>query len=234
MRQNEGQEFRQITQALQAGIVRLWGLDPKKVELAFGRQWWDEYADTVEGMVDLLEKAVSELLERNKLIQGKARKITPSPNMPLNVIVIDEYAYLSVAVDKKTHERAQRAIRSILWLGRATGYSLVVCSQDPRKEVLAERDYFPTKVALGMEAPMVDLVLGEGAHDNLGAHCEHIPLREAGAGSAYVKDELTSEMVLVRAAWCSDEAIHMMTARPQAFGVQVQQYQQGYGGQQQY
>ena len=91
-----------LAKARNAGIVRLWGLDPKKVELAFGRQCWDEYADTVEGMIELLEKAVNELLERNKLIQGKARKIAPSPEMPLNVIIIDELAYLSAGVDKKT------------------------------------------------------------------------------------------------------------------------------------
>jgi hypothetical protein len=99
--------------------------------------------------------------------------------------------------------------------------------------VTDERDYFPTKVALAMEAPMVDLVLGKGAHDDYHAYCEQIPLREAGAGCAYVKEEMGDGMLLVRAAWCSDEAIRMMMTRPQAFGVQVQsesmpQYRQGY------
>jgi S-DNA-T family DNA segregation ATPase FtsK/SpoIIIE len=189
-------------------------------------------------MLTLLEKAENDMHERNMQLKSNARKVTISKETPLNVIVIDEYAYLSAAVDEKTRKRAQRVIRSILWLGRSAGYSLVACSQDPRKEVLTERDYFPTKVALGMEAPMVDLVLGMGAHDDLNAHCEQIPLREAGAGSAYVKDELTNEIVLVRAAWCSDEAIRMMLANPQAFDVAsdepLQQYEQGYGGQMQY
>lgn len=226
-----------LREARAAGFVRLWGLDPKRVELAFGREWWDEYADTVEGMVELLERAVRELLDRNTAIQGKDRKITPSPAMPLNVIVIDELAYLSAMVtDKKLKDRAQMAIGTILVLGRATGYVLVGCSQDPRKDVLSFRDYFPTKVALGMEAPMVDLVLGEGAHE-AGALCEQIPLRAAGAGCAFIKDEMTSKPVLVRAAWCSDQAIRMMMANPRAFGVQLredlpvrseQTYQQGY------
>jgi hypothetical protein len=225
-----------LAEARKAGIVRLWGLDPKKVELAFGRQWWDEYADTVDGMIELLEKAVNELLERNKLIQGKARKITPSPEMPLNVIIIDELAYLSAAVDKKTQEHVQQLLRTILWLGRATGYVVVACSQDARKSVTDERDYFPTKVALAMEAPMVDLVLGKGAHDDYHAYCEQIPLREAGAGCAYVREEMGEGMLLVRAAWCSDQAIRMMMAKPQAFGVQVQsettqQYEQGHAPQ---
>jgi len=177
---------------------------------------------------------VGELLERNKQIQGKARKITPSPAMPLNVIVIDELAYLSAMVpDKKLRDRGQVAIGTILVLGRATGYSLVGCSQDPRKEVLGFRDYFPTRVALGMPSPMVDLVLGEGAWD-AGAKAEQIPLREAGAGCAYVLEETSNKPLLVRAAWCSDEAIRMMLANPQAFGVEfdepLQQYAQGYTG----
>jgi S-DNA-T family DNA segregation ATPase FtsK/SpoIIIE len=157
-------------------------------------------------MITLLEKAETDMLERNKALQGKARKFTPTLETPLNVIIIDELAYLTAAVDKKTHDRAQRVMRSILWLGRATGYSVVGASQEPRKSVLDERDYYPTKVALAMEAPMVDLVLGEGAHD-AGAHCEQFPPREAGAGCAYVRDEFSSKPVLVRAAWCSDEAI---------------------------
>src|SRR5438093_12768373 len=57
------------------------------------------------------------VLERNKQIQGKARKITPSPDMPLNVIIIDELAYLSAMVpDKKLRDRGQAAIGTILVL----------------------------------------------------------------------------------------------------------------------
>ncbi len=75
-----------LAEARKAGVVRLWGLDPKKVELAFGREWWDEYADTVEGMVELLEQAVNDLLERNKQIQGKARKITCAASAALEFL----------------------------------------------------------------------------------------------------------------------------------------------------
>src|SRR5437764_4950986 len=137
-------------------------------------------------MVELLEKAVADLNERNKLIQGNARKIEPSQDMPLVVIVIDELAYLSALVpDKKLRDRAQAAIGTILLLGRATGYCLTACTQDVRKEVIGFRDYFPTKVALGMPSPMVDLCLGSGAWEG-GAKAEQMPLREAGAGCAYV------------------------------------------------
>src|SRR6266568_8543317 len=72
-----------LKNAREAGLVRLCALDPKRLELAYGMQWWDEYADTAEGMVELLEKAVAEMLERNKTLQGKMRKFTLSIETPL-------------------------------------------------------------------------------------------------------------------------------------------------------
>jgi S-DNA-T family DNA segregation ATPase FtsK/SpoIIIE len=217
-----------LAKAKQAGMVKLWGLDPKRVELAYGREWWDEYADTVEDMLTLLEKAENDMHERNMQLKSNARKVTISNETPLNVIVIDEYAYLSAAVDEKTRKRAQRVIRSIAWLGRSAGYSLVACTQDPRKEVLSERDYFPTKVALAMDGPLVNLVLGDQAREN-GARCDEIPEREAGAGCAYVKGE-AGKPVLVRAAWCSDEQIKRLFAATQGMTPEQQYraYEQGY------
>ncbi len=196
-----------LREARRAGLVKLWGLDPKKVELSFGREHWDEYADTVEGMVELLEKAVADLLERNARIQGVARKIEPSPDMPLHIIIIDELAYLSALVpDKKLRDRGQAAIGTILWLGRATGYVLVAATQSSLKEVIGFRDHFLTKVALRMPASQVDLLLGNGAWEN-GAKCDLIPFKDAGAGCAYVLDQTSQEPFLVRSAWISDEAI---------------------------
>jgi hypothetical protein len=39
-----------------AGLLKFWGLDPKRIELAIGRGWWDHYADKDEDMVLLLGK----------------------------------------------------------------------------------------------------------------------------------------------------------------------------------
>ena len=78
--------------------------------------------------------------------------------------------------------------------------------QDPRKETCNQRDGFTIRIAGGMPAPMVDLVLGEGMYD-LGARCDMIPLGAAGAGVAYVISETTLKPVCVRAPWCSDEII---------------------------
>src|SRR5207248_2899474 len=130
--------------------------------------------------------------------------------------------------DKKCQARAETAMKTILVLGRAVGYSLVGAAQDPRKETLGFRDFFPFRVALGLEGPMVDLVLGDKMHE-AGAFCEQIPKGEAGAGCGYVISETNVKPLLVRAPWWSDEAIFAMVARWEGQAIpQVQTYQRGY------
>jgi len=198
-----------LAPAWSAGLVRFWGLDPKRIELAIGRGWWDFYADTDEGMVQLLEKCVADMHERMGEMQGVRRSFKPSQETPLNVIIIDEMAYLSLyMVDKKLKERADKAVRTLLTQGRAPGYAVVGAVQDPRVETCGYRNMFPLRIAGGLnEARQVDMVLGEGSHDK-GALCEQIPLGLAGAGVAYVLDaENMNEPLMVRAPRCDDATI---------------------------
>lgn len=207
-----------LAPAIQDGLVVLWGCDPKRLELAIGRNWWHHYADSDVGIVDMLETCVNEMLQRAVTLQGVARKFTPSWDMPMNIIVVDELGYLSTMMpDKKLRDRAEKAISTILVLGRALGYCLVGAVQDPRKETVSFRDLFPVRIAGGLPDAMVDLVLGDGMHDK-GAYCEQIPLGNAGAGVAYVVDETTLKPLCVRAAWCDD-----LTIRQQLLGWSGQQ-----------
>lgn len=202
-----------LAPAWRAGLVKFWGCDPKRLELAIGRDWWAHYADNEEDIVKMLEQCVQEMLERAGRLQGKARKFTPSVDTPLNVVVVDELGYLSALLpDRKLRDRAEKAVATILALGRAVGYSLVGAVQDPRKETVGFRDLFPIRIAGGLPEPMVDLVLGEGMHD-AGALCEQIPLGNAGgAGVGYVISETSLKPLCVRAAWCSDEVIQQALA----------------------
>ncbi len=192
-----------------AGLVKFWGCDPKRLELAIGSDWWEHYADTDVGMVELLEQAVREMFTRGSRLQGVARKFTPSPQTPLHVIVIDELGYLSsLLTDRKLQMRADIAIKTLLMQGRSNGFAVVGAVQDPRKATVEYRDLFPIRIAGGLnEGKMVDLVLGEGMHDK-GAVCEQIPLGRKGAGVAFVLDaEAAMKPRMVRAAWVSDATI---------------------------
>jgi DNA segregation ATPase FtsK/SpoIIIE, S-DNA-T family len=203
-----------LAPAWRAGLVRFYGCDPKKVELSIGRGFWERYGNTDEDMVSLLEQCVDDMQARLNQMQGVARAFTPSPATPLEIVIIDEMAYLSVYMpDKKLRERADKAIKTILTQGRAPGYALVGAIQDPRKEVVNYRDLFPLRIAGGLnEKNIVDLVLGDGAYA-AGALCDQIPIGQAGAGVAYVLDaEHSMKPRLVRAPWCSDEIIQRVLA----------------------
>jgi S-DNA-T family DNA segregation ATPase FtsK/SpoIIIE len=149
---------------------------------------------------------VDELHYRTEAMSGQSRKFTPSKNMPLNVVIIDELGYLlRLLPDRAQRQEAQELLTTVLVLGRAVGICLIGALQDPRKEVLDSRDLWPTKVALRLTREMTDLVLGRGAWE-AGARCDQITPEYAGA--AYVLDEATTTMPqLVRAWWFSDDDV---------------------------
>jgi DNA segregation ATPase FtsK/SpoIIIE, S-DNA-T family len=200
--------------AHEAGVVRFWGLDPKRMELAIGRSFFgDRYAADPVAMVELLEAAHAEMHRRADHLAGVARRFEPSEAHPLHVLVVDELGYLSALLpDRKLRARAEEALQGVLVLGRAVGFVVVGALQDPRKETLSFRDLFPTRVAMRLQKPMVDLVLGHGMYE-AGAQCDLIPPREAGAGVAFVVDESSTLPVCVRMSWCSDDLIRATAAR---------------------
>ena len=219
--------------AWRLGLVKFWGCDPKRLELAIGRDWWAHYADTDVSMVELLEEAVSEMYKVGDQLKGNARCFTPSRKTPLNVVVIDELGYLSSLLgDRKLQTRADNAIRQLLNQGRSNSFSVVACLQDPRKSVVDYRDSFMIRIAGGLDnAEMVDLVLGKGMWD-AGAKAELIPHGKEGAGVAYVLDaERAMQPRLVRAAWVSDSAIRNAlnpAVRAQAEAYETQDDDNGY------
>lgn len=201
--------------AMRAGVVRLWAIDPKRLELAMGRGYFgDRYANNETAAVELLERAAAEMLERAEALAGEARKVRPSVLHPVNVLFVDELGYLAALLpDRKLRDRAEKALSAILVLGRSVGWVVVGAVQDPRKETLPFRDLFPTCIGLKLPKPMVDLVLGAGAHE-AGAVCESIPPPKAGgAGVAFVVSEDTGYPVCVRFTWCSDELIKSTAAQ---------------------
>lgn len=202
-----------LVPAARAGVVRFWGIDPKRLELACGRGvFGSRYASTEVDVVELLESAVRDMNARADQLAGRTRKFEPSPAFPVNVIILDELGYLSALIsDRALSKRADQAIRTLLVLGRALGFVVVGAIQDPRKDNIDYRDLFPTKVAMKLEKPMVDLVLGSGAHDD-GALCDLIPFGRVGAGVAFVKQEGGGLPLCVRFGWCSDELIQKTAA----------------------
>jgi len=206
--------IRALLPAILGGWVRIWALDPKRMELSYGRAIFARYADTPAAMVELLEAAVKEMHDRAARFGGKTRTFLPSAEFPFLVVLIDELAFLTAyQPERDLRKRAEAAIATLTSQGRSVGVCVVGALQDPRKDVISLRNLFPTRIALRLdESEQVDMVLGDGARDRGALADEISPLPQTGAGVAYVRLEASPDPVRVRAAFVSDEDIHAMVA----------------------
>jgi S-DNA-T family DNA segregation ATPase FtsK/SpoIIIE len=203
---------------MRAGLVEIWAIDPKRMELSFGRALFERYgrysSDPRGGMVALLEEAASDMNARAEQFAGKTRSFTPNRQYPFRVVIVDELAFLTAySNEREFKKRAESALAVLTTQGRSVGYCVVGAQQDARKEVNTLRNLFPDRIALRLdEDEQVDMVLGDGARDR-GALADQISSdpRE-GAGVGFVRLEASPDPVRVRAAFVSDDDIDAMVA----------------------
>ncbi|MFI7105036.1 FtsK/SpoIIIE domain-containing protein [Nonomuraea sp. NPDC050227] len=205
--------IRSLLPAADAGLVELWALDPKLMELSYGRALFgSRYAATPEECADLLDEAVCVMQKRAARFAGLQRSHTPTVVDPFVLVVVDEVAFLTAyQSDRQLRQRISAALATLTTQGRAVGVGILAALQDPRKEVMNIRNLFPDKIALRLdESEQVDMVLGDGARDR-GALADRIsPVPELGAGVGYVRLEASPGPVRVRAAYVSDHDIRAM------------------------
>ncbi|MCF6470470.1 cell division protein FtsK [Nonomuraea sp. MG754425] len=205
--------IRGLLPAVHAGLVEIWALDPKLMELSYGRALFgDRYAATPEDCADLLDQAVSVMQKRATRFAGVQRSHTPTVDDPFVLVVVDEVAFLTAyQSDRELRRRISAALATLTTQGRAVGVGVLAALQDPRKEVMNIRNLFPDKIALRLdESEQVDMVLGDGARDR-GALADHIsPIPGLGAGVGYVRLETSPDPIRVRAAYVSDTDIRAM------------------------
>ena len=197
--------------AVADGIVQLWGIDPKAMELAPGEPLFTRLAyKDPEDYAQILEEAVVVMCDRRLRLRGVTRLHQPSPAEPLIVIFIDELAALSYVNERDIRRRIDNALGLLLSQGRAVGISIVGAIQDPRKEVLPPRDLLPLRVAFRLaEADQVRLLFSPGARDR-GARCDQIPASLPGV--AFVEFDGVPEPIRVRFAHITDDHIHALAA----------------------
>nr|WP_036554815.1 FtsK/SpoIIIE domain-containing protein [Nocardiopsis sp. CNT312] len=202
--------IRAMLPAVADNIAQVWAIDPKRMELAYGRDLFAHYADDGESAVAVLELAVAQMQDRARRYAGKRRSHTPTTEDPFVLVVLDEVAFLTAYhPDRDIRKRSENAIATLTSQGRSVGFAVLAALQDPRKEVMNLRNLFPDKVALRLdEASQVDMILGEGARDR-GANAHLIDPTLPGVG--YVRVEGSPAPVRVRAAYVSDGDITAMT-----------------------
>lgn len=196
-----------LTPAVRRGEVQLHGIDLKGgMELMMGAPLFASRATDAGSAVDVLEQAVAWMEARTRRLAGHVRSHTPTPDEPRHILLIDELAALTAyCPDRELQRRAERALNLLCSQGRAPGFMVFACLQDPRKEVIPSRGLFTQMVGLRLrDLSEAVMVLGEGPVAN-GAHPHRIPRSTPGVG--YVLPDDGGPALRVRASYVPDDVI---------------------------
>lgn len=200
-----------LVRPIHDGTVQVWGIDRKGgMELALGRALLTRFADDALHSVVLLEEAVAQMQARARDLAGRTRQHVATAHSPMVIVLIDELAALTAyETDRDLLRRANSALATLASQGRAVGFVVFACLQDPRKETLPARGLFTQTVGLRLRDRIeTTMVLGEGAVQ-AGALCHDIPATTPGV--AYVVPDDGSLPQRVRAAHIPDEQIREAT-----------------------
>jgi S-DNA-T family DNA segregation ATPase FtsK/SpoIIIE len=199
-----------IAPAIRDGLVRVSGIDPKGMELAYGRGIFHRYAVTGTDALAVLDELVSAMDARKAVFAGRVRSVPISPEHPLELVEFDEIGALTKYTDRKTREAITEKVALLTTQGRALGFTVRGYVQEPTKDTVPVRELFPRRICLRVSAKShVGMVLGEAAYER-GAWANRIGESEAGTG--YVVSEGIREPLRIRAGWVPDETIkHLET-----------------------
>jgi S-DNA-T family DNA segregation ATPase FtsK/SpoIIIE len=194
-----------IAPAIRDGLVRVSGIDPKGMELAYGRGIFYRYAVTGHHALDVLDDLLDGMEARKALFAGQVRTVPLSTDYPLEILEFDEIGALTKYTDRKTRDAITEKIALLTTQGRALGFTVRGYVQEPTKDTVPVRDLFPRRICLRVTAKShVSMVLGEHAYER-GAWANRITESEAGVG--YVWGEGIREPLRIRAGWVPDQVI---------------------------
>jgi DNA segregation ATPase FtsK/SpoIIIE, S-DNA-T family len=199
-----------IAPAIRDGLVRVSGIDPKGMELAYGRRIFHRYAVTGTDALAVLDDLIDSMQARKTEFAGHVRTVPISPEHPLELLEFDEIGALTRYTDRRTREAITERVALLTTQGRALGFTVRGYVQEPTKDTVPVRDLFPRRICLRVSAKShVGMVLGDQAYER-GAWANRIT--EAEAGTGYVFGEGIREPLRIRAGWVPDEAIKHLEA----------------------
>ena len=199
-----------IAPAIRDGLVRVSGIDPKGMELAYGRRIFHRYAVTGTDALAVLDDLVETMQARKAEFAGQVRSVPISREHPLELLEFDEIGALTKYIDRKTREAITERVALLTTQGRALGFTVRGYVQEPTKDTVPVRELFPRRICLRVSAKShVSMVLGDQAYER-GAWANRITETEAGVG--YVFGEGIREPLRIRAGWVPDDTIkHLET-----------------------
>jgi S-DNA-T family DNA segregation ATPase FtsK/SpoIIIE len=199
-----------IAPAIRDGLVRVSGIDPKGMELAYGRQIFHRYAGTGTDALAVLDDLIEAMHARKNQFAGQLRSVPISRRHPLELLEFDEIGALTKYIDRKTRDAITERVALLTTQGRALGFTVRGYVQEPTKDTVPVRELFPRRICLRVSAKShVGMVLGDQAYER-GAWANRITEAEAGVG--YVFGEGIREPLRIRAGWVPDETIKRLEA----------------------
>jgi S-DNA-T family DNA segregation ATPase FtsK/SpoIIIE len=199
-----------IAPAIRDGLVRVSGIDPKGMELAYGRGIFTDYAVSGKETLALLDELIDRLTARKAKFAGKTRSVPITVDDPLELVEFDEIGALTRYTDRHTREKIIERVAILNTQGRALGFTVRGYVQEPTKDTVPVRELFPRRVCLRVTAKShVLMALGDQAYER-GAWANRIAESEAGTG--YVWGEGIREPLRVRAAWVPDATVKALEA----------------------
>ena len=199
-----------IAPAIRDGLVRVSGIDPKGMELAYGQRIFHRYAVTGTDALPVLDDLVEAMAARKAEFAGQVRVVPITRGHPLELVEFDEIGALTRYTDRKTRDAITERLALLTTQGRALGFTVRGYVQEPTKDTVPVRDLFPRRICLRVAAKShVGMVLGDQAYER-GAWANRITDDEAGVG--YVFGEGIREPLRVRAGWVPDQTIKALEA----------------------
>jgi S-DNA-T family DNA segregation ATPase FtsK/SpoIIIE len=197
-----------IAPAIRDGLVRVSGIDPKGMELAYGRRIFHRYAVTGTDALTVLDDLVEAMDARKTEFAGRVRSVPIRREHPLELLEFDEIGALTKYIDRKTRDAITERVALLTTQGRALGFTVRGYVQEPTKDTVPVRELFPRRICLRVSAKShVGMVLGDQAYER-GAWANRITEAEAGVG--YVFGEGIREPLRIRAGWVPDETIKQL------------------------
>jgi S-DNA-T family DNA segregation ATPase FtsK/SpoIIIE len=121
-----------IAPAIRDGLVRVSGIDPKGMELAYGRGICTRYAVTGTGTLALLDELIASMDARKAAFAGRVRSVPISREHPLEIVEFDEIGALTKYADRKTREAITERVAVLTTQGRAGSPSAATSRNPPR------------------------------------------------------------------------------------------------------
>jgi S-DNA-T family DNA segregation ATPase FtsK/SpoIIIE len=195
-----------IAPAIRDGLVRMSGIDPKGMELAYGRRIFTRYAVTGKDALALLDEVIAEMEKRKAEFAGRLRSVPISREYPLEIVEFDEIgALIRYIGDRKLREAITERVALVTTQGRALACTMRGYVQEPTKDTVPVRELFPRRICLRVATKShVGMVLGDQAYER-GAWANRIGEAEPGVG--YLFGEGVREPLRIRGGWVPDETI---------------------------